>query len=55
MAHRTTQLAIEVLTLGKTWEEAIATDWRNTKDWKPGWEYEIQLVKYESLQQTCKR
>ena len=41
MAHRATQLAIEVLTLGKTWEEAIATDWRNTKDWKPGWEYEI--------------
>ncbi|MBQ3494979.1 MAG: histidine phosphatase family protein [Clostridia bacterium] len=41
MAHRATQLAIEVLTQGKSWEEAIATDWRNTKDWKPGWEYNI--------------
>ena len=41
MAHRATQLAIEVLTQNKTWEEAIATDWRNTKDWKPGWEYTL--------------
>lgn len=39
VAHRAPQLAIEVLTLGKTWEEAIASDWRNTKAWQPGWEY----------------
>lgn len=42
MAHRATQLAIEVLTCGKTWDEAIKTDWRNTKDWKPGWEYIVE-------------
>lgn len=41
VAHRAPQLAIEVLTQGKTWEEAIETDWRNTKSWQPGWEYEL--------------
>ena len=41
VAHRAPQLAIEVLLQGKTWEEAIATDWRNNKAWQPGWEYTI--------------
>lgn len=41
VAHRAPQLAIEVLTLEKSWEEAISTDWRNTKDWKPGWNYVV--------------
>lgn len=42
MAHRAPQLAIEVITKNITWEEAIANDWRNTGDWKPGWEYTIK-------------
>ena len=41
VAHKAPQLAIEVLTLNKTWDEAIETDWRKTKAWQPGWEYEI--------------
>ena len=41
IAHRATQLAIEVITKNITWEEAIQNDWRKTKDWKPGWKYEI--------------
>ena len=39
IAHRTPQLAIEVITKHITWEEAIRDDWRKTGDWKPGWEY----------------
>jgi len=42
VAHRAPQLAIEVLTKNITWEEAIRNDWRNTKSWQPGWEYEIE-------------
>lgn len=41
VGHRFPQLALEVLLNGKTWEEAIATDWRYTKSWQPGWEYLI--------------
>ncbi len=41
VAHRATQLAIEVITKNISWEEAIETDWRKTKSWKPGWKYEI--------------
>lgn len=39
VAHQGSQLALEVLLKGKTWEEAIKDDWRNTKNWQPGWEY----------------
>lgn len=39
LAHQGPQLALEVITNGKSWEEAIATDWRKTKAWQPGWEY----------------
>ena len=42
MAHKAPQLALEVLANGKTWEEAIKKDWRKTKSWQPGWEYEIK-------------
>ena len=42
VAHKAPQLAIEVLTMNKTWDEAIATDWRKTKAWRPGWEYEVK-------------
>lgn len=41
VAHRAPQLAIEVVLNGKTWKEAIETDWRKTKSWKPGWTYII--------------
>ena len=42
MAHKAPQLAIEVLINGKTWENAIETDWRKTNDWKPGWNYILE-------------
>lgn len=42
VAHRAPQLAIEVLTRGITWEEALEKDWRKAKAWQPGWEYEIE-------------
>ena len=41
LSHKAPQLALEVLLKGKTWEQAIRQDWRNTKSWQPGWEYEI--------------
>ena len=39
VAHKAPQLALDVLLKGKTWEEALAEDWRKTKKWRPGWEY----------------
>ncbi len=41
VAHRAPQLALEVIAKNKTWEEAIADDWRKTGAWQPGWEYII--------------
>ena len=41
VAHKAPQLALEVITKGKSWDEAIKTDWRKTKAWQPGWSYEI--------------
>ncbi len=41
MAHKAPQLALEVLLNGKSWEQAIDEDWRNTKSWQPGWDYII--------------
>lgn len=41
VSHKAPQLAIEVLVHGKIWPEAIATDWRKTKSWQPGWEYNL--------------
>ena len=41
IAHQAPQLALDVLTKKKTWEQAILEDWRKTKAWKPGWEYFI--------------
>ena len=41
VAHRAPQLALEVITKGISWEEAIDNDWRKTGDWQPGWEYII--------------
>ena len=41
VAHRATQLAIEVITKKISWEDAIKNDWRKTKEWKPGWKYNV--------------
>lgn len=40
VGHKAPQLSLDVLLKGKTWHEALADDWRKTKSWKPGWEYE---------------
>lgn len=42
VAHRATQLALEVITKNITWEETIKNDWRKTGDWQPGWRYNIK-------------
>lgn len=40
VAHQAPQLALDVILKGLSWSEAIETDWRKTKAWKPGWDYE---------------
>jgi broad specificity phosphatase PhoE len=39
VAHQAPQLALDVILRGRTWQEAIAEDWRKKKAWQPGWEY----------------
>lgn len=41
VAHEGPQLALEVIANGKTWQEAIRTNWRKTQSWQPGWIYNI--------------
>ena len=41
IAHKSPQLALEVVLNGKTWEQAIEQDWRKTKSWQPGWSYKL--------------
>jgi len=41
VAHQAPQLALDVILKGKTWQQAIAEDWRKHKAWQPGWEYLI--------------
>ena len=41
VAHKAPQIALDVLLKKKTWEQSLAEDWRKTKSWKPGWEYEM--------------
>ena len=41
VGHKAPQLALDVLIKGKTWEQAFADDWRKTKAWQPGWEYNL--------------
>lgn len=41
VAHKAPQLALDVILHGKTWEQAFAEDWRLTKQWRPGWEYQV--------------
>lgn len=42
VSHKAPQLALDVLLNNKTWEEAIASDWRVTHNWQPGWIYFIK-------------
>jgi len=42
VAHQAPQLALDVLLKGKTWEKAIAEDWRKKRAWQPGWQYFIE-------------
>jgi broad specificity phosphatase PhoE len=42
VAHQAPQLAMDVLVKGKTWEQSIDEDWRKTKSWQPGWDYELK-------------
>lgn len=42
VAHKASQLALDVLLKGKTWKKAFTEDWRKTKSWKPGWEFELK-------------
>ena len=42
VSHKAPQLALDVLLKGKTWEQAFAEDWRKTKSWQPGWEYDLK-------------
>jgi alpha-ribazole phosphatase/probable phosphoglycerate mutase len=41
VAHKAPQLALDVFLKGKTWEQALAEDWRKTKSWQPGWNYAL--------------
>lgn len=41
VAHKAPQLALDVLLKNKTWEQALAEDWRKNKSWKPGWKYQL--------------
>lgn len=45
VAHRTPQLALDVLLKGKTWEQTIKEDWRSKKPkaWRPGWKYKLEI------------
>ena len=42
VAHKAPQISLDVLLKSKTWEQALAEDWRKTKAWKPGWEYILE-------------
>lgn len=42
VAHQAPQLALEVLTNGISWQQAIEHDWRKRGAWRPGWEYVVE-------------
>ncbi len=44
VAHKATQLALDVIIKKKTWEQAFDEDWRKTKSWKPGWDYLLEKL-----------
>ena len=41
VGHKAPQLALDVLLREMTWDQAFETDWRKTKSWQPGWEYNL--------------
>jgi len=41
IGHEATQLALEVVLLGKTWQQVIDENWRPSGAWQPGWLYVI--------------
>ena len=45
MAHKGPQLALEVILNNKTWQQALAEDWRKKKAWQPGWKYQLVELK----------
>ncbi|MBP9761362.1 MAG: class I tRNA ligase family protein, partial [Candidatus Magasanikbacteria bacterium] len=50
LGHRWTQNAIEVLLNQKSWTQAIAEDWRHTKQWQPGWKYSLNRITYAATE-----
>mgnify|MGYP003393072277 FL=1 len=42
VGHKAPQLSLDVLLKGKTWKQAHAEDWRKTRSWQAGWEYELK-------------
>lgn len=44
VAHRGPQIALDVITNGMTWKDAVKNDWRlkTPKEWKPGWDYKVK-------------
>ena len=41
VSHHAPHLALCVVVLGRTWEQAFAEDWQRTGDWQPSWEFEL--------------
>lgn len=41
VAHEGPQLALDVILGGKSWDQALAENWRLTGAWQPGWTYTL--------------
>ncbi len=41
VGHKAPQLALDHILKGWTWEECFEKDWRKSKKWEAGWEYEL--------------
>ncbi|MCL2037927.1 class I tRNA ligase family protein [Candidatus Saccharibacteria bacterium] len=50
LAHKAPQFAMQVICDGLTWPEAIEKDWRKTKNYQPGWEYNYRIGNYVKLE-----
>lgn len=42
VAHKASQITLDVLLKGMTWDEAFTTDWRKIGKWQPGWKYTLK-------------
>ena len=42
VCHKAPQLAFDVITNNKTWQQALADDWRIEHNWQPIWKYIIK-------------